>query len=206
MTSLTPLLTFTLALLDGAGFAPIGGHSAVAVYQKQNTPEIELAAVGEIEGTPAEVQAVLVDYAHHKSFVPRLAESVVLETRAGEKIVYQHLKLPVISDRDYTLHVRWDDASVRVVRFEIENVHGPSEKPGMVRMTTLTGRWDLEPIRGGQATRATYHVHIDFAGSVPRWMVSGGAAKELPGLFNGIRYEVNVRRLRTPTGVATASR
>ncbi len=206
MTSLTPLLTFTLALLDGAGFAPIGGHSAVQVFQKQNTPEIELAAVGEIEGSPAEVEAVLIDYAHHKSFVPRLAESNVLAARANEKVVYQHLKLPVISDRDYTLRVTWTDGEARIVRFEIDNARGPTEKRGLVRMTTLTGRWDLEPIRGGRATRATYHVHIDFAGSVPRWMVSGGAAKELPGLFNGLRYEVSVRRLRTPTAISTAQR
>jgi Polyketide cyclase / dehydrase and lipid transport len=205
-TAISPLLSFTLALLDGAGFAPIGGHSQVEVYQRQNTADIELAAVGEIEGSPAEVQAVLADYAHHRSFVPRLAESRVLETHPGEEIVYQHLKLPVISDRDYVLRVTWEEGQSKGLRFSIANERGPAAKRGMVRMTTLTGRWDLEPIRGGRATRATYRVHIDFAGAVPRWMVSGGAAKELPGLYDGIRYEVTTRRLRTPTAVSTAQR
>jgi hypothetical protein len=70
-------------------------------------------------------------------------------------------------------------------------------------MTVLEGRWDLEPIRDGNATRAVYHVQIDFAGSVPRWMVRGGAAKDLPGVYIGMRKLVDERR---QGGVASLSR
>src|SRR5438105_2246503 len=82
----------------------------------------------------------------------------------------------------------------RGIQFTVENARGPQPRAGPVRMTTLTGRCDREPIRDGKATRAMYRVQIDFAGSVPRWMVRGGAAKELPGLYDGIRFEAAVRR------------
>ncbi|HZS35236.1 MAG TPA: SRPBCC family protein [Polyangia bacterium] len=205
-TFIAPLFSFSLALLQGAGYVSIGGHSGVEVFQKKDSPGIELATVGEIAATPAEVQAVLLDYAHHPRYTPRLTESRVLEKRDGELYVYEHLKLPVINDRDYTLHVTWNPGEPRGIQFSVENSHGPKPRAGAVRMTTLIGRWDLEPIQGGKATRATYRVQIDFAGSVPRWMVRGGAAKELPGLYDGIRFEAAVRRLQTPNGVSTASR
>ena len=106
---------------------------------------------------------------------------------AGEELVYQHLKLPVIKDRDFTLRVRWTEGKARGITFSIDSAHGPAATKKAVRLSTLTGRWDLEPIRDGNATRAVYHVQIDFAGSVPHWMVSGGAGKDIPGVFVGMR-------------------
>jgi len=37
-------------------------------------------------------------------------------------------------------------------------------------------------------------VQLDFSGSVPRWMVRGGAAKDLPNLYQGIRRLIVDRR------------
>jgi hypothetical protein len=184
------ILTSALALFSEAGFVPIGGHHGVSVFQHKGAAAIELAAVGEIDAPPAEVEAVLLDYGNASRMIDRLAESRILERKPGEIVVYQHLKLPVIKDRDFTLHVTFDDHHPRGLRFRIDNTRGPGEKKGLVRMTMLNGRWDLEPIREGQATRATYHVQLDFAGSVPRWMVAGGAAKDLPKLYEGIRRAV----------------
>jgi hypothetical protein len=127
----------------------------------------------------------------------------VLARRPGELIVYQHLKLPVIKDRDFTLHVAWTEGSLRGLSFRIDGKEGPAATSRAVRMTVLEGRWDLEPIRDGNATRAVYHVQIDFAGSVPRWMVRGGAAKDLPGVYIGMRQLVDERR---QGGVASLSR
>jgi hypothetical protein len=197
-------LSLALALV-GPGYVPIGGRSGVQVFQRDGGA-IQLATVGEIDATPAEVQAVLEDYASHPRFVNRLAESVVLARAPGEALVYQHLRLPVIKDRDYTLDVTWEPGAARGVRFHIAPDRGPAPRSGKVRMSTLAGGWDLQPIRDGRATRAIYHVQIDFAGSVPRWMVRGGAAKELPGLYDGIRYEVAQRRTQRTTGVTTATR
>ena len=192
-TLIISLLTFSTTLV-GAGYVQIGGHDGVDVYMRKDTGAIELAAVGEFDAPPAEVQAALLDYGSHPRVNKHLAESTVLARRPGELVVYQHLKLPVISDRDFTLHIAWTEGSMRGFRFNIDGGQGPAAKPKLVRMTTLNGRWDLEPIRDGNATRAVYHVQIDFAGSVPRWMVRGGAAKDLPGVYMGMRKLVDERR------------
>jgi hypothetical protein len=176
------------------GYVQIGGHDGVEVYLRKDTAAIELAAVGEFDAPPAEVQAALLDYSAHGRVNSHLAESRVLQRRAGEQLVYQHLKLPVIKDRDFTLRVIWNDAEPRGLRFAIDGGQGPAPTKKAVRMTLLDGRWDLEPIGDGNATRAVYHVRIDFAGSVPRWMVRGGAAKDLPGVYIGMRRLVAERR------------
>lgn len=175
-------------------FVSIGGHDGVQVYLQKDSAAIELAAVGEFDAPPAEVQAALLDYGSHARINSHLAESTVLARQSGEELVYQHLKLPVIKDRDFTLRVTWTDGAPRGLSFRIDGTHGPAATNKAVRMSTLEGRWELEPIRDGNGTRAVYHVRIDFAGSVPRWMVRGGAAKDLPGVYIGMRKLINERR------------
>ncbi len=184
-------------------YVSIGGHDGVQVFLRKDTAAIELAAVGEFDAPPAEVQAALLDYGAHVRVNKHLAESTVLSRRPGEQIVYQHLKLPVISDRDFTLRVTWRDGDPRGLRFSIDGAHGPAPTKKAVRMTVLNGRWDLEPIRDGNATRAVYHVQIDFAGSVPRWMVRGGAAKDLPGVYMGMRQLISARRSGSVSAVSS---
>lgn len=201
---LVSLLTLSTTLVEPC-FTPIGGHDDVEVYMRKGAAIIELAAVGDFDAPPAEVQAALLDYGAHVRVNKHLAESTVLSRDAGELFVYQHLKLPVIKDRDFTLRVDWSDGPRRTVRFRIDGSRGPAPTSKAVRMTILNGRWDLEPIAGGHATRAVYHVQIDFAGSVPRWMVRGGAAKDLPGVFTGMRTLIQQRR-QVPPGTAISLR
>ena len=84
------------------------------------------------------------------------------------------------------------------MHFAIDNTRGPAARHGVVRLSTLQGGWELQPIRGGAATHARYRVQIDLAGSVPKWMVSGGAAKNLPKLFEGVRKQAQGRAPGTP--------
>jgi hypothetical protein len=200
-TLLVSLLTLSTLSID-SGFYPIGGHDGVRVYER-NATTIELAAVGEFDAPPDEVQAALLDYGAHPHINKHVAESRVLEHNPGELLVYQHLKLPVISDRDFTLRVIWNQGSARGIAFSIDGAHGPAPTTNRVRMSLLKGRWELEPIRGGTATRAFYYVQIDFAGSVPRWMVRGGAAKDLPGVYSGMRTLILERRARAQVTVSS---
>src|SRR5947209_3812030 len=142
----------TLAALGGEpAFVPIGGHDGIAVFQRKDSALIELAAVGEIDAPPAEVQAALLDYGSHPRVNPRLGTSAVLARRSGEQIVYQYLKLPVIKDRDFTLRITWTDGVPRGLRFGIDGGQGPVAASKAVRMTVMNGRWDLSPTREGNA-------------------------------------------------------
>jgi hypothetical protein len=201
-TILMSFLAVSAALIEPS-FVRIGGHDGVDVYLRKDTGAIELAAIGEFDAPPAEVQAALLDYGAHVRVNTHLAESTVLSRHPGEQLVYQHLKLPVIKDRDFTLRVTWTDGEPRGLRFSIDGAHGPGATKKAVRMSTLNGRWDLEPTHDGNGTRAVYHVQIDFAGSVPRWMVRGGAAKDLPGVYIGMRRLVGERRAGRVSAVST---
>jgi polyketide cyclase/dehydrase/lipid transport protein len=194
---MSPILASLLALATVVvepTYSRIGGHDGVEVYLRKDAAAIELAAVGEFDAPPAEVQAALLDYGAQVRVNQHLGESRVLARRPGEEVVYQRLKLPVVADRDFTLHVTWIEGAPRGLRFAIDGARGPAAPPGVVRMPRLDGRWDLEPIRDGAATRAVYHVQLDFGGSVPRWMVRGGAAKDVPGVYVGIRRLISERR------------
>jgi hypothetical protein len=175
----------------GPGFTAIGGRDGVQVYLRKDTGAIDLAAVGEFDAPPAEVEAALLDYAAHPRINKHLAESTILVKNPGELLVYQHLKLPMVKDRDFTLRVSYDDRSLR---FSVDGNHGPAATKQAVRLSVLNGQWELEPIRGGTATRAYYHVEIDLAGSIPRWMVRGGAAKDIPGVYAGMRTLIQQHR------------
>jgi hypothetical protein len=60
----------------------------------------------------------------------------------------------------------------------------------VVRVNVHEGSWLLEPVDGGRATHAVYRVHLDLAGSLPSWMARGGAAKDVPDLYENVRRQV----------------
>jgi hypothetical protein len=176
------------------GYKHVGGKHGVEVFRQEKSPTIDLIAVGDIDASPARVRAVLLDYGNARALTDHLAESRVLATKPREIMVYQRLKLPIVSDRDYTMRSQWGERGDMLwTRFAVDNSQGPAQRHGTVRVSTLSGGWDLTPIRDGMATHAVYRVRIDLAGSIPQWMVSGGAAKDLPKLFEGVRKQVRQR-------------
>jgi hypothetical protein len=189
------LLVPLLAVTNGpSGYKHVGGADGVEVYRQMSSQVIDLVAEGDIDAPPSAVRAVVLDYVNAAALSPRVVESRILAVAPRELVVYQRLKLPVIADRDFTLRAKWGSRQDRLwTRFVIDNQPGPEARGGVVRLSTMTGGWDLTPIRDGQATHAVYHLQIDLAGSIPRWMVSGGAAKDLPRLFQGVRSESRKR-------------
>jgi hypothetical protein len=186
-----PLVALAMAqALSSDGFYPIGEAHGVQVYRRNADHGIELGAEGNFAAPPAQVLAVLLDYDSHPKWVKGLAESRVLDRSDGALDVYQRLNLPVISDRDFTLHVTWGgDGDGRWLRFGAVN-RGPAPRNGVVRVTTHTGEWHLEPIDGGRGTHAIYRFHLDLAGSFPSWMGKNRAGKDVEGLFEHIRDQL----------------
>lgn len=186
------LMSFVLAAtLTGQGFYPIAEGHGVKVYRKDGARGIELGAEGNIPAPPERVREVLLDYASHTKWVHDLSVSRVLDRGTGFLDVYQRLALPVISDRDFTLHVTWGDgASGMWIRFTTANARGPSPVHGVVRVNLHEGSWQLVPIDGGKATHAIYQFHLDLAGSVPSFLGKGRAGKDIPHLFDAIRNQL----------------
>jgi len=182
---LLPLLTI------GAGYTHVGGRAGIEVYRQLDSPIIDLVAEGDLDAPPADVAAILLDYAHAQALSPHVVQSQVLRQGVYDLDVYQRLHLPVVSDRDFTLHVAHGRrGAAEWLRFFVDNRGGPPTQPHVVRVTLLNGGWDLVPTREGRATHARYRVQIDLAGTIPRWMVSDGSARDLPVLFEGLRRQL----------------
>lgn len=106
----------------------------------------------------------------------------VLKDTPDDRVVYDQLEQPVVSDRDYALTVvrrREPDGSCGI-RFWTSNELAPAKPSGFVRMDKLWGSWRFEPLDGGKA-RLTYTLFSDPGGSIPPFLVHGpakSAAKE----------------------------
>lgn len=189
---LTSMVAFAMAhALASEGFYPIGEDRGVKVYRRDKGKGIELGAEGDIDAPPDKVQKVLLDYGNHPKWVKGLAESKVLDKSSSSIDVYQRLKLPVLDDRDFTLHVTWgDEGETRWLKFTTMNDKGPPPRSGVIRIATHEGSWKLIPIDGGRATHAVYQFHLDLAGSFPAWMGKGRAGKDVPNLFENIRNQL----------------
>jgi hypothetical protein len=170
--------------LESHGFEVIKEARGVKVYKHRSAKIIRIAAEGVMPAPVAEVKDVLLDYRSQEGRVDRVSEVRLVRQSKGWLVVYQRLNLPVISDRDFTLVVRWSakNGITRIV-YDASSHLGPPPRDGIVRVTTHSGSWQLKPVDGGRATFVRFQVRIDLAGSLPRWMARAGAGKEIPTLF-----------------------
>ncbi|MDX2008920.1 MAG: START domain-containing protein [Myxococcaceae bacterium] len=108
---------------------------------------------------------------------PDLKARTVLSEAADERVTYEEITPPVVSNRDYVVRARrsWEGPACRMT-FEALNEGGPRPKDGWVRITKVRGFWLFEPTDNGK-TRLTYVVFSDPAGSIPPFLVEGNRRK-----------------------------
>lgn len=170
--------------LAGEGFVLVGEEKGVKVYRRDKRRGFEFAAVGTFAASPSRVQRVLTDYGNHQRWQKHLKDNRVLSRGEGFADVYQRMGLPIIDDRDYTLHATWgDDGGVLWTRFVTANDRGPAPVSGVVRLLSHEGGFRLEPTSGGKETHAVYRFYIDMAGSFPAWAAKGQAMSDIPEFF-----------------------
>jgi hypothetical protein len=188
---LTPLGTS----LESQGFVVIGQAHGVKQLRHRTAKIVRIAAEGVIPAPIADVREMLVDYRRQAGKVDRVRGSRVLRQGKDWLLVYQRLKLPVISDRDFTLRVTWGGApELQWIVFDADGREGPPPVKGVVRVTEHSGSWQLKAIDGGRATWARFQTRIDLGGSLPQWLARSGAGKELPTLFADICRLIEPRR------------
>jgi hypothetical protein len=118
----------------------------------------------------------------------------VLKREGDSVLTYQRLSAPLVSDRDYTLRIRTTSKNVEggtsyLSRWETENVLGPVERRGVVRVKLCEGGWLLEPL-GSTATRANYSVYTDSGGVIPAFIKNTGSQIGIRKIFTAIRKQV----------------
>lgn len=170
----------------------------------------EFKGVGVIEASPAAVFAVIDDSEAYPSFMPYTSEVRVIKREKSSVLAYQRLDLPVVSDRDYTLHSRHDtwlgpDGPIYRIRWEPANDLGPAEKPGVLRVNLCEGGWLLEPLGDG-STRATYSIYTDSGGALPPMLANSGGRMGIRKVFDAIRKQVKHPKYTTGATVEARNR
>ena len=108
---------------------------------------------------------------------PDLKARTIVQESADERVTYDQITPPVVSNRDYVVRARRivEGASCRMT-FEAANELGPRTPDGWVRVSKLRGYWLFEPVEGGK-TRLTFVVFTDPGGSIPAFLVEGNRKK-----------------------------
>jgi hypothetical protein len=185
--------------LESQGFELINQKHGIKVYKHRTSRIIRIAGEGVMPAPIGDVREVITDYRGQAGKVDRVSESRVLREGANWLLVYQRLNLPIISDRDYTLMVRWgEDHGVQWVTFDSASWLAPPPRDGIVRVTDHHGSWQLRSVEGGRATFVRFQTRIDLGGSLPRWMARAGAGKEVPNVFANLCRLTDPRRRSRP--------
>jgi hypothetical protein len=195
-SSLADKTPLSIPLTD-RGYEWIKNKDGISVYKHTTSEIIKIGAEGRFEQTPEQLTKVLLDYRGQVGRIERLSESRVLARGDSWLVVYQRLNLPVISDRDYVLYVKWGQGDgMRWIRFKTVKDVAPSRK-GIVRVTYHQGSWQIKALPHGKGSYVRFQSTIDLAGWLPKWLARSGAAKELPKLFRSIKQMARRSQLRS---------
>lgn len=110
---------------------------------------------------------------------PDLKSRKIISESADERVTYDQIDPPVVSNRDYAARAKRfkvSDEACRVT-FEAANEVAPSKPAGWVRITKLRGEWRFERRPDGRTTEVTYLVFTDPGGSIPTFAIEGNRRK-----------------------------
>ncbi|MCU1276814.1 MAG: polyketide cyclase / dehydrase family protein [bacterium] len=162
------------------GWAAYGTRDGVTLERRKvdGSRYYEHRAWVDVEGVPPERAATEIWKALRGGDMDSLKHRDILAEREDELVIYDQIRTPVVSDRDYTIvETRRRDGANGKVRFECvtANDRGPAAAKGYVRIPLIRAGWSVEADgRGG--TRLGYFAYSEVGGSVPAWMVRGAQA------------------------------
>ncbi|HEY0839295.1 MAG TPA: START domain-containing protein [Vulgatibacter sp.] len=200
---LAPLSMALLLLVPPAfagaadGWKRIAGGRDLNVFERDaagGVPEVKVE--GRIDSPPETVLAVLADVESYVETMPHTEVSKLVK-REGDRVwLYSVVDPPLGSRRDYCVEItltQRDDGTLGT-EWKPANELAPAEKKGVVRVKVNDGSWTLEPTDGGKATWATYRLHVDPGGKVPKWIVEKTNRKSVPDAFEAVRKASTSKR------------
>ena len=85
----------------------------------------------------------------------RFKKQELLRETANERWTYEQISVPVVSDRDYVVHVKLEvpaSTGQCAVSFVSEDDPTRPPPPGFVRIPAIRGHWDVFPLEGGKVS------------------------------------------------------
>jgi len=172
---------------SSAGYEAIVRTPEVTVHKDQAARTVRLGADARVAAPAEAVLAALIDYEGQVGVMGNLAECRVLSRGQGWQLAYERIRMPVVSDRDFTVRVTWGrEGSLRWLRYWNDESSGQPPRKGLVRVPYHRGSWQLLPVENGRATQIRYQVSIDLGGWLPRWIARRSAGKEVQEMFRSL--------------------
>lgn len=158
----------------------------------------QLRAVGEVQGTPYEILAVLLDVPAHVKWLPDCMESRTLRRLdAWRYIIYTRTDAPwPVSDREAVIEneVIFLEPPRKVkVTFEALPAADIAQASGTVRMTYLNGYYSIEAI-DDRRSLVQYELDADPAGFLPAWLVTYQSTRNPLQTIAGLRARLQATR------------
>ncbi|MDY7230119.1 START domain-containing protein [Hyalangium rubrum] len=151
----------------------------------------EVWAEGDLEANAYDIQTALIDAGSFRLWMPYVKESRIVSTAEdGSRMAYAKLNFPVVSARDYVLHVvdekkiAEDGTGEFVQRWTSADAVVPVRE-GVVRLKHNDGTWHVTPKGEGKA-HVVYKFSVDPGGSVPGWLASFGQKDGVMDTFEAV--------------------
>jgi hypothetical protein len=106
----------------------------------------------------------------------RLKAKELLRETENERWTYERVSVPVVSDRDYVLHYKLEQAAPSgrcELSFETLSEGVRPSPPGVVRIPVIRGHWSLAPVAGGKVA-IRYQIFTEPGGGVPAFLARSG--------------------------------
>jgi START domain-containing protein len=101
----------------------------------------------------------------------------ILSARDDELVIYDQIRTPVVSDRDYTVVITRRRVGERIeFHCDTDNGRGPPPQKGYARIPLVRAGWTVEP-DGHGGTRLGYFAFSEPGGAVPAFLVRGPQAE-----------------------------
>jgi hypothetical protein len=107
---------------------------------------------------------------------PRFRKQVLLRETPTDRWTYEQVSVPVVSDRDYVMHVKLEQPASSghcSVAFQTEDDPAHPPVPGFVRIPVIRGHWDIFPVAPGKVS-VQYRIFSEPGGGVPAFLARGG--------------------------------
>lgn len=142
-------------------------------------------AEGIIDAQPADVLAVISDYAHYAGLFPHFEKSRVLSQRGGDAIVYLEAKI-LYGATTLWGQVRMSSRSPAPDTYVVE----AKLMKGKGNMEQLLARWEVAPTPDGARSAVVFQLLVDPDLPVPDSLVSSEMKNSAGRAFRALRKRV----------------